>query len=162
MKKNKAQFLSQGALIAALYVVLTYVSAAAGLSGGAIQLRLSEVLTILPLFTPAAIPGLTIGCFISNLTTGCIPWDIFGGTLATFLGAVGTYKLKNIPCAGSVPPIAANVVIVPLILAYAYKLEGTLPYFMLTVGIGEIITCGVIGTFLAALLKKYNTRIKWF
>lgn len=161
MKNNKVTFISQGAVIAALYVALTHVSNLAGLASGAIQIRLSEALTILPLFTPAAIPGLAIGCFLSNLTTGCIPWDIFAGSMATLLGALGTFALKKYPYAGSVPPILANVIIVPFVLAYAYGFEGTIPYFMLTVGIGEVICCGVLGTLLMVALKKNENRIKW-
>ena len=161
MHKNKVQYTSHSALIAALYVALTYVSAASGLSGGAIQLRISEALTVLPLFTPAAVPGLTVGCFLANLTTGCSPWDIFGGTLATFIGAVGTYKLKNFPYAAVIPPITANTVIIPLLLRFAYRLDGTLPYFMLTVGIGELISCGVLGTMLTAVLRKNSKRLNF-
>ena len=70
MKNKKVLFLAQGAIIAALYVALTHAANALGLANGVIQVRLSEALTILPVFTPAAIPGLTIGCLISNLTTG--------------------------------------------------------------------------------------------
>lgn len=161
MKNNKVLFIAQGAIIAALYVALTHISNLAGLASGAIQIRLSEALTILPLFTPAAIPGLFVGCFLSNLTTGCIPWDIFAGSMATLIGAVGTYMLRKIPYAGSLPPIISNVIIVPFVLAYAYGFEGTIPYFMLTVGIGEIICCGVLGTALMLALRKQENRIRW-
>lgn len=161
MKNNKVLYLSQGAVIAALYVALTHISNMAGLASGAIQIRLSEALTILPLFTPAAIPGLFIGCMLSNLTTGCIPWDIFGGSMATLIGALGTYMLRKYPYLGSIPPILSNVLIVPFVLAYAYGFEGTIPYFMLTVGIGEVVCCGVLGTLLTAALKKNSAQIKW-
>ncbi len=161
MKNNKVLFISQGAVIAALYVALTHLSNMAGLASGAIQIRLSEALTILPVFTPAAIPGLFIGCLISNLSTGCIPWDIAGGSLATLIGALGTYALRKYPYAASVPPILSNMAIVPLVLAYAYQFEGTIPYFMLTVGIGEVICCGVMGTILMTALKKYSPMINW-
>lgn len=161
MKNKKVLFITQGAIIAALYVALTHISNMAGLANGAIQIRLSEALTILPVFTPAAIPGLFIGCLLSNLSTGCIPWDIVGGSIATLLGAVGTYMLRKHPYAGSVPPIIANTIIVPLVLAYAYRFEGTIPYFMLTVGIGEVICCGVMGTLLMTALRKSGNRIKW-
>lgn len=161
MKKDKVLFITQGAIIAALYVALTHISNIAGLASGAIQIRLSEVLTILPVFTPAAIPGLFLGCLISNLTTGCIPWDIVGGSLATLIGAIGTYLLRKYPYIASLPPIIANVAIVPFVLAYAYHFEGTIPYFMLTVGIGEIICCGVLGTALLAAIKKNSHLINW-
>lgn len=161
MKNNKVLFIAQGAIIAALYVALTHISNLAGLASGAVQIRLSEVLTILPVFTPAAIPGLFIGCMLSNLTTGCIPWDIFGGSMATLIGAVGTYLLRKHPYFGVIPPVAANVIIVPFVLAYAYGAEGTIPYFMLTVGIGEVICCVFLGLLLLSALKKQKNLIKW-
>lgn len=155
MHSNRAKFIAHGAIVAALYVALTFIANLMGLSSGAVQIRLSEALTILPVFTPAAIPGLFIGCLLSNIMTGCIPWDIIGGSLATLIGALGTYALRKHRYFGSVPPILANVIIVPIILAYAYGFEGTIPYFMLTVGIGEIICCGVLGSFLMFSLEKY-------
>lgn len=161
MKNNKVLFIAQGAIIAALYVALTHISNMAGLASGAVQIRLSEALTILPVFTPAAVPGLFIGCLLSNLTTGCIPWDVAAGSFATLVGAIGTYLLRKYPYAGSVPPIVSNVIIVPFVLAYAYGVEGTIPYFMLTVGIGEIICCGVLGTILMTALRRQNRLINW-
>ncbi len=158
---NKTRYITQGAVIAALYVALTHVANLIGLASGAVQIRLSEVLTVLPLFTPSAIPGLTIGCLLANLTTGCVPWDIFGGTMATLLGAVGTYALRKHPYFGCVPPILANTLIVPFVLAYAYHADGTIPFFMLTVGAGEVISCGALGTALTVALKKNSGMIKW-
>ncbi len=101
MKNKKIMFLSQAAMIAALYVVLTLLANALGLANYAIQVRFSEALTILPFFTPAAIPGLTIGCLLSNILTGCAPLDILFGTLATLIGALGTYALRR--CLRSLP-----------------------------------------------------------
>lgn len=157
---KKVTFISHAAVIAALYVVLTLIANALGLANFAIQIRFSEALTILPLFTPAAIPGLYAGCLLSNILTGCIAWDIVFGPIATLLGALGTYALrrKN-PVLAPIPPILANVIIVPFVLAYAYKFEGSIPYFMLTVGIGEIISCGVLGYILWMALKKYAKYI---
>ena len=91
---KKINFLTQAAMIAALYVVLTLAINAFGLASGAIQIRVSEALTILPYFTPAAIPGLFIGCLLSNTITGCALFDIIFGSIATLLGAVGTYLLS--------------------------------------------------------------------
>ena len=159
MNTKKTQYLSRAALIAALYVVLTYVSALFGLSGGVIQLRLSEALTVLPAFTPAAVLGLTLGCFLSNLLTGCLIWDVIFGTLATLLGALGTYALKKHVWASPLPPILANALIVPFILQYVYGAEGSIWFFMLTVGIGEMLSCGVLGSFLSAWLKKTGTKL---
>ena len=153
--KNNTLYLTQASLIAALYVVLTIISNFAGLASGVIQLRLSEMLTILPVFTPAAIPGLAVGCAVANLATGCALWDVVFGTLATTLGALGTYYIgRKYPYAGPAFPIAANALIVPKVLQVVYGAEGTYWYFMLTVGIGEILSCGVLSIILYRVLKK--------
>lgn len=159
MKKNKVLFLTQAAMIAALYVVLTFVSNAFGLASGAIQIRISEVLTILPHFTPVAVPGLFIGCLISNLLTGCALWDVVFGSLATLLGAIGTRLLRKRKWLSLLPPILFNMMIVPLVLTYVYEVPGGIPYLMLTVGIGEIISCGIFGMFLLSVLSKYRTKL---
>ena len=157
---KKVTFITHAAIIAALYVVLTLLANALGLANFAIQIRFSEALTILPLFTPAAIPGLYVGCLLSNIMTGCIAWDIAFGPVATLLGALGTYALgKRHPLLATIPPIIANTLIVPFILAYAYRFEGSIPYFMLTVGIGEIISCGILGYGVWMLLKKHAHNI---
>lgn len=156
MRNKKVLFTTQAAMIAALYVVLTMLANALGLANHAIQVRFSEALTILPYFTPAAIPGLTIGCVISNLLTGCMPLDVVFGSCATLLGAVGTYLLRKYKWAAPLPPIIANTIIVPFILAYVYRAEGTIQYFMLTVGIGEVISCGILGMILLGVLEKYR------
>lgn len=154
---KKVLFIVHAAVIAALYVVLTLLANALGLANYAIQVRFSEALTILPLFTPAAIPGLVIGCFLSNILTGCMLLDIIFGSLATLLGALGTYALRR--CSkwlAPLPPMIANTIIVPFVLAYVYQFEGSIPYFMLTVGIGEIISCGILGLLLHGVLGRYK------
>lgn len=153
---KKVLFIVHAATIAALYVVLTLLANALGLANFAIQVRFSEALTILPFFTPAAIPGLTVGCVLSNLLTGCLPLDILFGSIATLLGALGTYYLRK--CTkwlAPLCPIVANTLIVPFVLAYVYQFEGSIPYFMITVGIGEIISCGVLGMLFWNVLNKY-------
>ena len=158
--KNKTLNLTWAALISALYVVLTLIANAAGLASGAIQVRLSEALTIIPLFTWAAVPGLTIGCILANLLTGCALWDIVFGSLATLLGALGTYYIgRKIPALGPVFPILSNSLIVPLVLQKVYGLEQGYLYLMITVGIGEIISCGVLGWIIYKGLK--NRKIDW-
>ncbi len=156
-RKGKTSFITKAAVIAALYVVLTELSTMMGLSSGVIQCRLSEMFTVLPIFTPAAIPGLFIGCLISNIMAGGVIWDVVFGSIATLLGAVGAWLLRKksvylVP----LPTILANMLIVPLVLRYAYGAEGSLPFFALTVGIGEFITAGILGVFLAKTLKKYK------
>ena len=161
MKETKHQsvlFLAQGAMIAAIYVVLTLVFAP--FSYGEVQVRISEALTILPLFTPAAIPGLFVGCLISNILGGCVLPDIIFGSLATLIGAVGTYMLRRQnKFLAPLPPIIANVLIVPFVLRYAYQLPLPIPFMMLTVGIGEVISCGVLGMVLHTALNKYRHTI---
>ena len=156
MKTTRVRFMTQAAMIAAIYVVLTIFISAFNLASGAIQIRISEALTILPAFTPAAIPGLFIGCLISNLITGAMLPDIIFGSLATLLGALGTYFLRKYKWAIPIPPILANVLIIPWILSYVYCFPGSIPYFMLTVGVGEIISCGVLGMILYGTLAKYR------
>lgn len=156
MRKNRVQFLTQAAMIAAIYVVLTIFISAFHLASGAIQVRISEALTILPAFTPAAIPGLFIGCLISNLLTGAMLPDIIFGSLATLIGAVGSYFLRKWKWAVPIPPIISNVLIIPFVLAYVYHFPGGVPYFMLTVGIGQVISCGILGMLLYNVLTKYR------
>ena len=155
MKENKVTFLTQAAMIAAIYVVLTYVFAP--FSFGEIQIRISEALTILPLFTPAAIPGLFIGCLIGNILGGAILPDIIFGSLATLLGAVFTWLLRgHRKFLGPVPPIAANTIIVPFVLRYGYGIVLPIPFMMLTVGIGEVLSCGVLGMIVYFALARYK------
>ena len=151
--------MTQAAMIAAIYVVLTIFISAFNLASGAIQIRISEALTILPAFTPAAIPGLFLGCLISNLITGAMLPDIIFGSLATLLGALGSYFVRKWKWAISVPPILSKMIIIPFVLAYAYHIPGGVPYFMLTIGIGEVISCGMIGMLLYNVLCKYRNVI---
>lgn len=154
-KKSRTVLITEGAAIAALYVALSFASNMAGLANGAIQLRLSEALTVLPVFTVAAVPGLFAGCLLSNLLTGCAVWDIVFGSTATLIGAIFTYLLRKRRLLSPLPPIVSNTLIIPFILRYVYVIEGSIPYFMLTVGIGELLSCGVLGyTLLFALEKK--------
>ena len=159
MRKNRVHFMTQAAMIAAIYVVLTLFVSAINLASGAIQVRISEALTVLPAFTPAAIPGLFLGCFISNLITGAMLPDIIFGSLATLIGAIGSYFLRKWKWAVPLPPILSNVLIIPFVLAYVYHFPGGVPYFMLTVGIGQVISCGVLGMLLYKVLSNYRNVI---
>jgi uncharacterized membrane protein len=154
MKQNDARKLAVGGVIAALYVALTYIAAVFGLASGAIQVRLSEALTILPVFTSTAVPGLTVGCVLANLLTGCAPWDVVFGSLATLLGAVGTRLLKDKPYIAWIPPVVANAIIVPFVLQKVYGVEDAWWYLALTVGAGEVIACGILGILLYHSIKK--------
>ncbi len=158
MEDRKVLQLTRAAMIAALYVVLTVVANALGLASGTIQIRFSEALTILPYFTVSAVPGLFVGCLVSNLVTGCALPDIVFGSLATLLGAVGTYLLRRHKWLASLPPVAANAVIVPLLLKYAYGIE-PLWFSFLTVTAGELISCTVFGMLLLFALEKYKGQL---
>ena len=151
---KKTIYLTHSALIAAMYVTLTFAANLLGLASGVVQVRLSEVLTILPLFTPAAVPGLFVGCILANLLTGCAVWDVVFGSLATLLGALGTYYLgRKSKYLAPVFPIISNAVIVPFVLQYVYGAQELWLYLFVTVGIGEAISCGVLGLLLHKVLS---------
>ena len=166
MNHSSTRKITFGGVIAALYVVLTVVANAFGLASGAIQVRISEALTILPVFTTAAIPGLTVGCVLANLITGCAPWDVVFGSLATLIGAVGTRMLRKKPLLAWIPPVIANMAIVPPVLMKVYGVDeleicgmiftGDSLWGMLavTVGIGEVISCGILGLLLYHSVKN--------
>lgn len=153
--KEKTLHLTRAALIAALYVILTFVSQMFGLASGVIQIRLSELLTVMPLLYKEAIPGLWIGCLIANLMTGCAAWDIVFGTLATFLGAMGTYYIgRKKPILGPVFPILSNMLIVPLVLQFVYGAKESYFFLLATVGVGEFVCCGLPGWQLYKAIKN--------
>lgn len=154
MKSKKLVFICQAAVIAALYIVLTYVFSA--FASGVIQVRVSEALTILPAFTPAAIPGLVIGCLLSNTLTGCVLLDIIFGSVATLIGALGSYALRRHTWLVPIPPIVSNMIIVPFVLRFAYGATDAFPFMIATVGAGEIISCYLLGMLLYGALKKMN------
>ncbi|MBR7017147.1 MAG: QueT transporter family protein [Lachnospiraceae bacterium] len=156
MSKNTA-FITHAAAIAAIYVVLTLIFAP--ISYGEVQVRISEALTILPFFTPAAIPGLFIGCLIANFLGGSIILDVIFGSIATLIGAAGTYLLRNNRWLTPLPPIISNTIIVPLVLRYGYGVPLPIPMLMLFIAIGEIISCYVLGEIVLAALLRYREYI---
>ena len=158
--RSRVLYLVEAGVIAALYVALTHLSNAVGLASGVIQVRISEALCILSFFTPAAIPGMTIGCFLANLTTGCVWADILFGSLATFLGALGGWLLRKVSVwLVAVPTVIANMIIVPFVLRYAYQLEDAWWFMMLTVGAGELIAAFAVGMVLYFAVRKPMTRL---
>ncbi len=179
MKRNSALYLTRGALIAALYVALSMLSETLGLCSGAIQCRFSEALTILPAFLAESIPGLYVGCFITNIIAGSNPWDIAFGPVATLIAAVATHLIGRavrrayaqkpfkftvsrvvlLTAMFAIPPILSNAIIIPPILKFAYGLSDAMWFLVLTVAAGEIISCGVIGgILLMALMNNRTTR----
>ena len=175
MRNSKVLFMVQAAMIAAIYVVLTMLANSIGLASQDIQVRFSEALTILPFFTPAAIPGLFVGCIIGNIVTSCHPIDVIFGSLATLIGALGTYFIahgftrpgdKNYYSKNPlkkwltpIPPIVANMLIVPHVIAYCYGSDYTLPISTLFVGAGEVISCFMMGMVLLYALEPHKRAI---
>ena len=159
--RKRIKFLSLSAIIAALYVITTYFIAP--IASGPIQVRLSEALIALAVFTPAAIPGLSVGCLIANMLMGSMPLDVVFGSLATLIGALGAYALRRLPekiiFIATLPTLISNALIVPFVLIYAYGLDGGYLYFMLTVGLGELVCAVIGGTLLYPVIKKYRKYI---
>lgn len=155
MKDNKYFHLF---LIVAIYLIVTVLTAQ--ISFRDVQLRLAESLCILPMFTPIAIPGLFIGCFLANLFAGA-PWiDVVFGSLATLIGAYGTWMLRDKkPYIAVIPPIVANLLIIPFILRHAYGITTMIPMMMLTIGLGEVAACGIGGLILYKLLLPHKEQL---
>ena len=151
---KKVKFLCHAAIIAAIYVVLTFLASAMGLSSGVIQVRFSEALCVLPYFTAAAVPGVTVGCLLANIVTGCAPLDIALGPIATFIGALIAYFLRKHKWLVPLPSVLANMAIVPYVLIKAYGAEDAYPFLLLTVGIGEVISIYGLGMLLLFALGK--------
>lgn len=162
MRSKKVTYMLQAAMIAAIYVILVVLFNY--WSFGPVQFRIAEILTILPYFTPAAVPGLFVGCVLANFLGGSILVDIALGSVATLIGAVGTYLLSKVKAKWltwiiTIPPILANALIVPFVLKYGYGTEEAIPLMMLTIGAGEIIVCGILGMILLCILRKYKGAI---
>ncbi len=158
MKSKHVLFLIQAAVIAAIYVALTL--ALMPFSYGVMQVRISEALTILPYFTPAAIPGLFVGCLLANVIGPYGVLDIVFGSLTTLLAAMGSYLLRKHPLLVPLPPVLANGVIIGLMLHYAYGVPVAAWACMLWVGLGELISCYAFGIPLMKLLKKHEHIFK--
>ena len=176
MKRNSALFITKAAVIAALYFALSMLSNAVGLCSGVIQCRISEALTILPAFLVEAIPGLAIGCLLTNIITSATAWDIIFGTGATLIGAIGTYligrlvreralsssvnmksgrgilRIVVLTAMFALPPIVANAIIIPPVLKFALGVPDAFWFILVTVTAGEVIACGIFGGILLAAL----------
>ncbi|MDD3409631.1 MAG: QueT transporter family protein [Eubacteriales bacterium] len=151
MKNQKVSMLCRAAVIAALYAALTLLFAP--ISYGPVQFRISEAFTLLPVLFPEAIPGLALGCFLSNLLGSATPWDIVFGTLATLLAALGTRRLRGNVWLAALPPVVCNAVIVGLVLHFTLADALLLPT-MATVGLGEAVVCYVLGVPMILGLRK--------
>jgi len=159
MKNEQTRVIAFGGMIAALYVVLTFVAQAFGLASGAIQVRFSEALCLLPCLTPAAVPGLTVGCVLANLLTGCAPWDVVFGSLATLIGAVGTRMMRNRPMLSWIPPVLSNTIIVPIVLMKVYGVDTAWPLLTFQILTGEMISVCILGLLLYKAVKPAMSNI---
>ncbi len=160
-KKNRIKQIVFASLIAALYAGLTY--GFSFISYGAVQFRISEILTVLPIFTPTGIIGVTVGCFLGNIgNIGANPFDIIFGTLATFIAAVITYlcrniKIKGIPLISLLSPIVINSLIIGLELTVVFvNQKGGFPIFALWVALGEAVVCLGLGIPFYIILNKHK------
>ncbi len=166
MRNEKVLFLTRAAVIAALYVALSAVSGLFGLSSGVIQVRISEALCVLAAFTPAAIPGLTLGCLIYNAASGCIAIDVALGTVATLIGATATWFLAATPLTKKkafafllpLPTVFSNALIVPYVLTF-YGVETGYLFNFGTVFLGEFIACEIVGMVLYFALLPIKGRL---
>lgn len=154
---NKRSFyLTRAAVIAAIYVVLVFVFQST--SFGPIQFRVAEALTILPYFTSAAIPGVSIGCLLSNILFGSSLLDIVFGSAATLFAAYLSYQLKENKFLVPIPPILINSIVIPWIIkatATTASLEvSPIPIMMLSVGVGQLVSAGILGMILLFALEK--------
>ena len=155
LKNKKALNIAYAAVIAAIYVVLTLIFAP--ISYGPIQVRVSEALCVLPIFTPAAVPGIFIGCLLANALGGAIIWDVVFGSLASLAAAYISYLLRRKRVLAYLSPIVINALVVPFVLKYAYGAEDLIWWMMFTVAVGEIISVGILGSILAIVLEKYKS-----
>lgn len=162
MKQTNTRFLAQAGLIAAIYAVATYLCALWGLAYGEVQFRLSEALTILPLFTPAAVPGLAIGCAIANLGSPMGMVDVFCGAAATLLAAAFVYatrhvRIKGLPLLAPLFPVLANALVVGLEISW-FMPEGLswagFAAAAASVGLGELVVCYGLGLPLSIVLDR--------
>jgi uncharacterized membrane protein len=159
MNNKKVKMLTTSAMIAAVYLVLTLIFYLT--SFAPYQSRLAEALTVLPYFTPLAIPGLFVGCILSNIIGGYGLWDVVIGSLSTLLAAYLTYKLTfkkpKRKWLAPIPPVIVNAVIVGIELSILS--DAPLFITMLSVGGGQIIACYLIGYPLMHLIEK-NKRLR--
>lgn len=155
---KRTRMMTEAAVICVVYVALVLLFKP--ISFGAIQFRIAEALCILPFFSLSAVPGLTLGCLLGNFFSGAAMPDILFGTLATLIGAILSYKIRNVSkwlvC---VPPILANAIIVPFVLQYAYGVTDAYYFLFATVGIGEVLAVGVLGNVLLLALEGRKALI---
>ena len=167
MYRGRKVFIIQMIVIAVMYTLITVLEnkffggkVDSGITKGIIQLRLADTLTVLPVFTPAAIPGLFLGCLATNKVIGCHNLDIIFGSLATLAGAVGTFAVRKKRFLAPIPPIVINMIVVPLMFTYVYRFDDR-PFwqYVLFMGISGAISCGVLGIAFMLGLDDYKDKL---
>ena len=158
MSKWSPRQIATAAIIAALYTVMSLLSSIFGLTYGPIQCRFSEALTVLTFLNPLATWGLFVGCILSNILSPYGPLDLIFGSLATLLAGLLTARCKN-KWLAPLPPILANILVVPQVLRIVYGAPDSIWYLTATVGIGEVISCGILGMLLLFALQKNANQI---
>lgn len=156
-RENTAYQITCAAVIAAIYVALTLMFLP--IAYGPISFRISELLCILPYFTPAAVPGLFVGCFLANFLGGAAPMDVVFGSLATLIGAWGSYRLRKHKWLVWLPPVISNTLVIPWVLRIAYGNEELMPVLTGTIFLSEAIAVGVLGNILLMALDRHKHLI---
>ena len=152
--------ITRAAIIAALYILLSL--AVQPIASGLVQCRISEALTILPVFTGAAVPGLFIGCLLFNLISGAVAYDVVFGSLATLLAALLTWRMarRGMPkWMLPLPSVVFNGLIVGALLVYAYGVPVSYPLAVLYVAAGQAVACYVLGMPLMLLLGRFGKKL---
>ncbi|MDD6888606.1 MAG: QueT transporter family protein [Candidatus Aphodomorpha sp.] len=152
--------ITRAAIIAALYILLSL--AVQPIASGLVQCRISEALTILPVFTGAAVPGLFIGCLLFNLISGAVAYDVVFGSLATLLAALLTWRMakRGMPkWLLPLPSVVFNGLIVGALLVYAYGVPVSYPLAVLYVAAGQAVACYVLGMPLMLLLGRFGKKL---
>ena len=152
--------LARAGMIAAIYAALTLIFAP--ISFNAVQFRISEAMTVLPILLPEAVPGLAVGCLVANILGGAALTDVIGGTLATLIAAILTRTLRKKPVLAMASPVVINGLIVGPLVYFCYEYQsvfslGALGFTVFTVALGEAVVVAVLGTLLIKALPK----IKW-
>lgn len=154
---NKTKLIVLQALIASIYILLSLVTAP--ISFSIVQIRLAESLCVLPIFGFQYIFGITIGCALTNFLMFGNIIDVIFGTLATLIGALGTYYFRKNYIVAVLFPILSNAIILPFVFKYAYGLDKTFWFMFIQTFVSQMIAIGLLGKIIVKLAKSFNTML---
>lgn len=157
-QRNKIRCLTQAGLIAAVYTALCLLLQPISFGFGGVQLRVAEALTLLPTLMPAAIPGLAVGCLLSNILGGAALLDVAVGTLTTLAAALLTRRLREKLLLAAAPPVLLNALTVGALLKYVYGVNLPLLLCMASVGAGQLVACYGLGIPMLKALKRTSKK----